>query len=155
MPEPTEHETTIEPLPPRLPHTAQELDAFYEALRKTAVAEREGRKMPELRTPDDVRQEIIRNITEGKRGPDAHEEAELEAERSEAAYEAALDTALLAATGTVDERKARARLAAQAEQDTAFIARARHNKIKLKIRQLDNSTVALQSVLKSIQNEGA
>jgi hypothetical protein len=111
--------------------------------------------MPELRTPDDVRQEIIRNITEGKRGPDAHEEAELEADRAEAAYEAALASALLSAVGTVDERKAHSRLAALDEQDAAFVARARHNKIKLKIRQLDNSTVALQSVLKSIQNEGA
>jgi hypothetical protein len=111
--------------------------------------------MPELRTPDDVRQEISRNLSEGKRGPDANYDAELKAERAEAAYEAALDTALLAATGTVDERKAQSRLAAQTEQDAAFIARAEHNRVKLKIRQLDNSTVALQSVLKSIQNEGA
>jgi hypothetical protein len=111
--------------------------------------------MPELRTPEDVRQEIFKNVVEGRRGPEAQYEAELKAEHADDEYEAAVDQAYLAAEGTVDERKATARLSARTQKDTAIIARAELNRVRAKIRQLDNSTVAWQATLKSIQAEGA
>lgn len=111
--------------------------------------------MPDIRTPDDVRAEIFRNIQEGRRGPDAQYDAELKAERADDLYEATTDQAYLDAVGTVDERKATSRLAAREQREAAIIARAELNRVRAKIRQLDNSTVAWQATLKSIQAEGA
>jgi hypothetical protein len=102
-----------------------------------------------------VRAEIIRNIQESKGGPDAQYAAELKAERAEDAAQLAQDKALLTAEGSVPEKQAQARIASADERDAAFIARAELNKVKAKIRELENSKVAWQAVLKSIQAEGA
>jgi hypothetical protein len=106
-------------------------------------------------TPDDVRGEILSLIAEQAKGPDAHYEAEIAAERAEDLYQSELDKAFLTAEGNVEERKAVARLATVSLRDKAIIARAVHGRVKLKIRALDSSIMANQGVLKSMMRDGA
>lgn len=104
-------------------------------------------------SPDELRETIYRLLREQAKGPDAHYEAELKAERAEDAYQAALDAAFLTAEGNIEERKAIARQRTMSERDAAGIARAEHNRIKLKMRQLDSSLIAYQALLKSTMAE--
>jgi hypothetical protein len=106
-------------------------------------------------TPDDVRVEILSLVAEQAKGPDAHYEAEISAERAEDEYQAALDKEFLMADGNIEERKALARLATITLRDKAVIARAVHGRVKLKIRALDSSIMANQGVLKSMMRDGA
>ena len=106
-------------------------------------------------TPDEMRTEILSLVAEQAKGPQAHYEAEIAAERSEDAYQAALDKEFLTAEGNVEERKAVARLATADLRDKAIIARAVHGRVKLKIRALDSSIMVSQGVLKSMMRDGA
>ena len=106
-------------------------------------------------TPDEIRTIILGLTREQSRGPAAHEEAELLAERAEGDYEAAYDQAFLNAEGNIEERKAQARLVTKELRDTAAIARAAHGRVKLKVKQLDSSLMAHMAVLKSVMAEGA
>ena len=106
-------------------------------------------------TPDDVRQTIMELVSQQRQGPDAHYTAEVKAEQAEADAAKAFDMAFMSATGNIEERKAQARLQTEDAHTEAFIARAEHNRVKLKIRQIDNSLVAYQAVLKSMLVDGA
>ena len=106
-------------------------------------------------TPDEVRTIILGLTREQARGPEAHEAAELAAERAEDAHDAAYDRAFLDSSGNIEERKAQSRLVTRELREAAFVARAAHNRVKLKMRQLDNSSTAHMAVLKSVMAEGA
>jgi hypothetical protein len=106
-------------------------------------------------TPDDIRTIILNLTREQARGPAAHEEAELLAERAEGDYEAAYDQAFLNSEGNVEERKSQSRLVTRELRDKAVIARAAHGRVKLKMKQLDSSLMAHMAVLKSVMAEGA
>ena len=106
-------------------------------------------------TPDEIRTIILGLTREQARGPDAHYDAELLAERAEGDYEAAYDQAFLNAEGNIEERKSQARLVTQELRDTAAVARAAHGRVKLKMKQLDSSLMAHMAVLKSVMAEGA
>jgi hypothetical protein len=104
-------------------------------------------------TPDQVRSQISAYLVEQARGPQAHFDAELKAERAEDAYQAAFDRAYLSSDGSIEDRKAVARLATLELRDAMEIARAEFGRVKLKIRQLDSSLMATQSLLKSMMAE--
>jgi hypothetical protein len=106
-------------------------------------------------TPDEIRTIILGLTREQARGPAAHEEAELDAEEAQDEYEAQYDRAFLDASGNIEERKAQARLITRQYREEAYIARAAHNRVKLKIKQLDSSVMAHMAVLKSVMAEGA
>ena len=106
-------------------------------------------------TPDEIRTIILGLTREQSRGPDAHYDAELIAERAEDEYDSRYDRAFLDASGNVEERKAQARLVTRESREEAFVARAAHNRVKLKMRQLDSSVMAHMAVLKSIMLDGA
>ena len=106
-------------------------------------------------TPDDVRQQILQVVRDLKGAANAHYESELAVERAEADYQHAVDRGLLSAEGNVSERTAIARLGAVDARDAAIIARATHNRVRLKARHLEAELVGLQALLKSIQYEGA
>lgn len=105
--------------------------------------------------PDEVRQLILALVAKQVQGPDAHYNAEVKAEQAEADASKAFDMAFMTAEGNIEERKAQARLQTEAQRDAAFIARAEHNRVKLKIQQINNSVVAYQAVLKSMLADGA
>lgn len=106
-------------------------------------------------TPDDVLTQIREVRAELLRGPSSIEAAELDAERAEDAAQLAQDRALLTAEGSVPEKQAHSRIASAEERDAAFIARARFNRVKTKIRALESSLVSLQAELKWMKEEGA
>lgn len=106
-------------------------------------------------TPDEVRELMFQVRNDLRRAPDAVRDAELAAEEAELAADKAFDVALLKAEGNVEERKAQARIAAGEARANAVIARAAFNRAKLKTRALESELMMLQSVLKSIQLEGA
>lgn len=104
-------------------------------------------------TPEQVRAQITAYLAEQSKGPQAHYEAELKAERAEDVYQAAFDKHYLTAEGSIEDRKAIARLATLDLRDAMGVARAEFGRIKLKIRQLDASLMATQSLLKSMMAE--
>ena len=106
-------------------------------------------------TPEDVRITILGLTREQTKGPDAHYDAEVAAERAEDEYHSLYDRAFLDAEGNIPEREAQARLVTRPAREAAFVARAVHNRVKLKMKQLDSSIMAHQSVLKAMLAEGA
>lgn len=109
--------------------------------------------------PDELRSEILKVRAELLRGPDAVRSAEEIAEKSELSAEKAFDLEFLRATDdpkeTVEAKKARARLASVEAREQAIIHRAAYNRARTKVRQLETELFALQTVLKSIQIDGA
>lgn len=106
-------------------------------------------------TPEEIRTELLKVRADLMRGPDAVRDLEIQAEMADLEAERAFDIALLSAEGSVEEKKAQARLAAADIRKDAVIPRAAYNRAKSKIRALETEQMALQSVLKSIQAEGA
>ena len=106
-------------------------------------------------TPDEVRGQINSLLIESLKAPDWVSRFELEADRAEEAADRAYDLALLESTGNVEERKALARRASSDERDAAFVAKAALTRVKLKARQLEQSIVANQALLKSLHLDGA
>lgn len=106
-------------------------------------------------TPDELRAEIMGVIRELRKAPATVRDLEVAAEQAELDYEKAIDKAFLIAEGNVEERKAQARARAEDLADLKLIARAEYNRAKLKVKQLEGEQMGLQSVLKSIQLEGA
>jgi hypothetical protein len=106
-------------------------------------------------TPDDVRREMFKCRDELLRGPDAVHDAEILAETASLDADAAFDRAMLSATGTQEEKKAIARIAADPLRRDAVIPRAAYNRMKQKTRDLSSEMIMLQAMLKSIQIEGA
>ena len=105
--------------------------------------------------PDVIREQILDAMTELRKAPNAHYAAELKKEEAQLAYQKAYDLAFLQAVGNVEERKSVARQAASDAQLVLAVAEAEFNRIKLKTRQLEQSVMASQSLLRSIQQEGA
>lgn len=103
--------------------------------------------------PDQLREQIQSALVEQARGPQAHFDAELKAEKAEDKYQLAFDKAYLTAEGSIEDRKAVARIATADLRAEMEIARAEFGRVKLKIRQLDASIMAMQSLLKSVLAE--
>lgn len=106
-------------------------------------------------TPEEVRNQITEFLLQLRKAPGAHYEAELKRENAQLAFQRAFDGAFLGAEGNIEERKALARSAADSLQWELSLAEAEFNRIKLKTRQLEQSVMASQSLLRSIQAEGA
>jgi hypothetical protein len=106
-------------------------------------------------TPEQIRANMAQTLVELRKAADAIRNLEEIAERSDLIVDSKTDIALLEATGTVDERKAKARLAVVEARDEAIIHRAALNRAKLKAKHLEQTLMTWQSMLKSIQIEGA
>ena len=108
-----------------------------------------------MRTPDEVVDDIRKTRGELLRGSSAIYDAETAAELAELAAQKAEDLAFINGEGSVELRKAAARLAAEEATTEAVIARAGHNRVKTKIRGLESALVSLQAELKWMKEEGA
>jgi hypothetical protein len=107
------------------------------------------------RTPDVVLDDL-RMVRGGiSRGPDKLYDAEVNAETLELAAQKAEDVAFFMNEGSVDARKAAARLAAEAELTAAVVARAEYNRVRAKIKALELEQMSLQTELKYMVGEGA
>ena len=108
-----------------------------------------------MRTPEHVVEDIRQTRAELLRGSSAIYDAETAAELAELAAQKAEDLAFINAEGSVELKKAAARLAAEEEVAAAAIARAGHNRVKTKIRGLESALMSLQAELKWMKEEGA
>lgn len=106
-------------------------------------------------TPDVIRDQIVGVQVKLRKAPDIVHDLELAAEEADLVADTVLQRALLNATGTVDERKAMARIQSRAEHDDAVVKRAAYNRAKLRVRLLEAELMSLQALLKSVQAEGA
>jgi len=107
------------------------------------------------RTPDVVLEDL-RTVRAGiARGPQHLYDAEVNAETLELAAQKAEDLAFFTNEGSVDARKAAARLAAEAELTAAVVGRAEYNRVKAKIKALELEQTSLQTELKYMVGEGA
>lgn len=106
-------------------------------------------------SPEMIRDQITGYLLELRKAPDAHYKAELKKEQAALDYQKSYDVAFLTATGNIEERKAVARQHAAEAQWLLSTAEAEFNRIRLKTRQLEQSVMASQSLLRSIQTEGA
>lgn len=106
-------------------------------------------------TPEQLRAQILAVLAELKKAPDYVRDYELAVEAAEAQHTKAFDLVFLSASGSVEERKALARQACSESLDGLIVARATYNRAKLKVKQLESELMGLQSVLKSVQLEGA
>jgi len=106
-------------------------------------------------TPEQVRFQLVEVGREQSKAHDAIERLEVEAERAELYAQSVIDKAFLTSEGSIPERQAVARERALPERDAAVIARASYNRARSKSKYLEMESMRLQSVLKSIQIEGA
>lgn len=107
------------------------------------------------RTPDDVLVDL-RTVRAGlAQGSERLYAAEVNAETLELAAQKAEDLAFFANEGSVDARKAAARLAAEDELSAAIVARAEHNRVKARIKALELEQTSLQTEMKYLVGEGA
>lgn len=104
-------------------------------------------------TPDTIRGQIVQVQVELRKAPNIVRDLEVEAENAELIADTALQRALLNATGTVDERKAMAKIQSRGQHDEAIVRRAAFNRAKLKVRLLEAELMSLQALLKSVQAE--
>lgn len=105
--------------------------------------------------PELIREQITDYLRQLRKAPEAHYNAELKKEQAQLDYQKAFDVAFLMCEGNIEERKATARQKAAEAQQALALAEAEFNRIKLKTRQLEQSVMASQSLLRSIQAEGA
>ena len=108
-----------------------------------------------MRTPDDVLDDIRKTRHELVRGSSAIYTAEVKAETADLAAQKAEDIAFLSGEGSVDARKAQARIAAETELLERAVTRAEWNRVKTKIRALESALMSYQAELKYMQAEGA
>jgi hypothetical protein len=90
-----------------------------------------------------------------RRGWDVQEETELDADRAADRAKTAEATKYLTAEGSIPERNAKAHIETADERDEAFIAKAKHNRVKAKARGLESILTSLQAELKRMERDGA
>lgn len=106
-------------------------------------------------TPDEIRAQLVQVGREQARAHDVIEQLEVEYERAELEAQSVADRAFLAAVGNIEERKAVAREASLVVADVALVSRAAYNRARSKAKFLEMESMRLQSLLKSVQLEGA
>ena len=102
-------------------------------------------------TPAQVIQELARIQAEASKGADALYRAEVKLAECENAYEKALQLALMNSEGTVADRTAVSRLQASDARLAADLAKAEHNRIKTKLKQLELAQMSTQTIAKQVE----
>lgn len=101
----------------------------------------------------DIQNELANLTAESSRGPDHLFNAMTELARLEHELDTIEQKAFLDAQGTVADRQAIARLAAAQARFERDIAKAKLERIKLKVRVLDTNIGALQTQARLVQAE--
>jgi hypothetical protein len=111
----------------------------------------EGTLMTKLITPDDVIDALAACRAEAEKGITAQYEAELQMSHAVLEAERLEAQAFLEATGTVADRTAMAKVAAAESKAAAEIARARYNRVRTKLKQLELTQTALQTQARMVE----
>lgn len=103
--------------------------------------------------PSDIVTELSRLIQELSKGYQALYEAECDLAEADKDLDTVEQKAFIAAVGTVADRTALARLESSENRFSRDLARASVNRIKMKIRALESSMTASQTMAKLIDTE--
>ena len=107
--------------------------------------------MTDIITPDQVIAELNRLIQESSKGVQALFEAEVKVANLEADYDRLLAQTQLATVGTALDRQATAKLKCVDLNLELNLARAEHNRIKMKLRSIDSAQVAVSVIAKQVE----
>jgi hypothetical protein len=105
----------------------------------------------EFKTPDSIVAELVEIRHEAARGVDALHNAEMELATASLAADIAESKALLSSEGNVAERQAFAKIESADARLTADVARAAYNRIKMKIRILEQGQMSVQTQARMIE----
>lgn len=101
--------------------------------------------------PSQIVQEIARLTQENSRGAEALYEAEVKLAEAEHALDLVEQKAFIKAEGTVADRTALAKLEAADSRLQRDLRRAEHNRIKVKIKMIETSLMAMGTQVKLMQ----
>lgn len=104
----------------------------------------------EIITPDAIARELRALVALAEHGPDELKRAELRYQTAESAYQDAYDSGYKDAEGTIAEREIAGRLEARVVREIRDEERAELNRVKARIRQIENSQVGLSVQLKAV-----
>lgn len=107
--------------------------------------------MTDIITPAQVVAELNRLMQESAKGVEALYAAEVKVANLEADYDRALSLAQLETQGTALDRTATARLKCIDINLDLNLARAQHNRIKMKLRSIDSAQVAVSVIAKQVE----
>jgi alkyl sulfatase BDS1-like metallo-beta-lactamase superfamily hydrolase len=102
-------------------------------------------------TPSQVIQELNRIRVEAAKGADALYQAEVKLAKAEETYEVTLQRTFINSEGTVADRTAISRLTASKARFEADLAKAEHNRIKTKLKQLELAQMSVQTISKQVE----
>jgi len=103
--------------------------------------------------PGQIVKELQRIQAEASKGVGALYDAEVKLADAENAFEKALQLAFMNAEGTVADRTAVSRLQAADARLQADLAKAEHNRIKLKLKQLELAQMSTQTIARMLETE--
>jgi hypothetical protein len=104
-------------------------------------------------TPSQVIQELRRIQTEASKGSQALYDAEVLYAEAENAYETVLQKAFIRSEGTVADRTAVSRLEAAEARLQADLRKAEVNRIKQKLKQLEQAQMSTQTIARQVELE--
>ncbi len=104
-------------------------------------------------TPSQVILELQRIQTEAAKGVQALFESECRLAEAENEADRALQLAFMNAQGTVADRTAVSRLQASEARLKADLAKAEHNRIRQKMKQLELAQMSTQTIARQIETE--
>jgi hypothetical protein len=105
----------------------------------------------ELKTPDSIIRELVEIRGEASKGVQAQFDAELRLAEATLALDTAEAKALLAATGTVTDRQATAKLETADLRLAEAIAKAEFNRVKTKMKVLEQAQMSVQTQARLIE----
>lgn len=104
-------------------------------------------------TPSQVILELQRIQSEASKGVQALFDAEVRLAEAEHRFEKVLQLAFMNAQGTVADRTAVSRLQAADARLEADVAKAEHNRVKTKLKQLELAQMSTQTIARQIETE--
>lgn len=107
--------------------------------------------MSDLVTPDSIIRELVSIRAEAQKGVEAQYLAEKELADAVLALDTAEAKALLDASGTVVDRQALAKLHTETERQNEAIARAKYNRVKTKLRLLEQAQMSVQTQARLVE----
>lgn len=106
-----------------------------------------------MNTPQSIVQELTRIQAEASKGVAALYDAEIRLADAENAADLAYQKALIANEGTVADKTAIARIESADARLKADLAKAEHNRIKMKLKQLELAQMSTQTIARMLETE--
>lgn len=106
-----------------------------------------------MNTPQSIIQELTRIQQEAAKGVNALYDAEVKLADAENLADTDLQKAFIKAEGTIADRTAVSRLQASESRLKADLARAEHNRIKMKLKQLELAQMSTQTIARMLETE--